>query len=92
MTRNRPVSGWMVDRCGRRLEEASFRACFEAGMNVHINGFKIRMIFDVFFLINQAFCQENLVRNGSITGQRMVSNWSMCDRTVTVFCPVGFLM
>ena len=61
-------------------------------MSARMDSFKVRMIFDAFFLINQAFCQENLVRNGSMTGQRMVSNWSMCDRTVTVFCPVGFLM
>ena len=82
----------MVDRCGRRPEEASFRACFEVCVDVHMNGFKIRIIFDTFFLINQAFYWVNLVINGSITGQKMVCNWSVYDQTVTVFCPVGFLM
>lgn len=54
-----------------------------------MNEFNIRMIFDTFFLINQAFYWVNLVINGFITGQKMVCDWSVYDYIVTVFCPVG---
>ena len=79
----------MADRCGRRLKETSFRACFEVCIEVHTNGFEIRIIFDTFLLINQAFYWVNLVINGSITGQKMVCDWSVYGHIVTVFCPVG---
>lgn len=54
-----------------------------------MNGFRIRMIYDTFFLINQVFYWVNLVINGFITGQKMVCDWSVYDYIVTVFCPVG---
>lgn len=47
------------------------------------------MIFDTFFLINQAFYWVNLVINGFITGQKMVCDWSVYDHIVIIFCPAG---